>query len=191
MVSICSTLPRPPPSSSSCLSSVIYPISTCLFHFQLHFPSLALSLRSLLSRLHLPPPIPPSSPSVLPTLPTAVSPPSSLLPPHLAFESFRIIALRRSPLLGALSSFGCYLHTQRALTTLESVCNLTQRHALTPTHTSVKVNGVVNAQSDRSHAESYLLCTNQWPCRCVQLYLTFSPVKPSQSQSITIPQKDK
>lgn len=116
---------------------------------------------------------------------------SSLLPPRLAFESFRIIALGRSPLLGALSSFGCYLHTQRALTTLKSVCNLTRRHALTPTHTSVKVNGVVHAQLDQSHAESYLLCTNQWPCRCVRLYLTFFPVKHSKSQSITIPHKDK
>lgn len=77
-----------------------------------------------------------------------------------------------------LSRFGCYLHTQHALTTPKTICKHTWRHVQPPTQSSVKVKGVCLAQQDQSHTESHLRCTNQWPCRCMWASLFTSLVAP-------------
>lgn len=95
---------------------------------------------------------------------------------------------------GCLSSFGCYLHKQRALTTWESVCNHTWGHARTPAYTSHKVNGYLS-HSGTNHMPraTYGAPINGpagvcgLPCSPTWSYFFYFPINPSNRLSITIP----
>lgn len=96
---------------------------------------------------------------------------------------------------GCLSSLGCYLHTQHALTTLKNVCSHTLRLAHTP-HTllfqgkwgSCRTAGPITFR-EQLMVISGTACgpTGVWglPCLSPWLHLSFIPIKPANSLSTT------
>lgn len=172
MVSICFTCPHPPSFTSFPLLLSFIPFQLASSNLQYIFSFFFACLTHFLS-------ISPSSlfSPVFQPVSLHLSNPFSLLPPSLS----RLWAILNNCSVAlsfarCLSRFGCYLHTQHALTTPKTICNHTWRHVHPPTQSTVKINGVCLAQQDQSHTESHLWCTNQWPRRCVwaSLFTSFS-----------------